>query len=229
VGCGAGVTTEKGLGRADANPIPRRRGASVADLAPYLNKVTGAATRTARARASLPTSRWRGPLHHRTDGPGGLRTTVAVNEYYFDDGRLFHYHENRRPCVRFRHSSTTATVVLLSFDSSGTFPGREDHRRREATSPTTKSSPCRHVEHLRLAPARRTCAVVARRAADCGCQGRADPDSPTPSPRHPAPPFRAACPCRRGLQRSRQCAGRAHRGRRAAARAAPADAPRSNT
>jgi len=156
-GCGAGRHHRKGIGEgADAEPDPQETvAASVADLAPYLNKVDG------RCDTDGTSSRFvayfeGGEVRYiieQTD-PGDYGTTVAVNEYYFDDGRLFHYHENRRSVVfDSGTSSTTATVVRLSFDSSGdlsravkTIDGGE-----ATVTDDEVLAVRRHVEHLRLA------------------------------------------------------------------------------
>ncbi|MCK6556125.1 hypothetical protein L6Q96_16330 [Candidatus Binatia bacterium] len=137
-------------------PDPQEAAATyVAELAPYLTRVEG------RCQTDLVRSRFvayfgDGEVRYvieQTDAsePGAA---VAVNEYFFAAGRLFHYHENRRAMARHDgFPNATAVVLRLSFDDTGALSRATQTVDGVPTAVTDDEVMAvrRHVEHLRLA------------------------------------------------------------------------------
>jgi len=156
-GCGGGrrhapKAGEVGAGEAD----PQETAAAyVADLAPYLTKVDGRCD-TDETRSRFVAYFEGGAVRYvieQTD-PGEYGTTVSVNEYFFDDGQLFHYHENRRAVVfDSGGSSTSAAALRLSFNADGGLVRAVKTIDGEPATVTDEEvlTVRRHVEHLRLA------------------------------------------------------------------------------
>lgn len=156
-GCGGGRHSAQRPGNVSADQPDAQEAAAayVADLAPYLTRADGRCE-TDETRSRFVAYFEGGEVRYlieQTD-PGEYGSTVSVNEYFFDAGRLFHYRENRRAVVHDAgYPATTAIEVRLSFDASGALSrtSKTIDGAPAAVSDDEVMSVRRHVEHLRLA------------------------------------------------------------------------------